>query len=59
MNRKIAGVETVLLMADEGNVHISSTMIRTLGKYQTRLENFVPKKIEDEVYQYLFKKLKD
>eukprot|EP00343_Euplotes_focardii_P001852 CAMPEP_0205802344 /NCGR_PEP_ID=MMETSP0205-20121125/4625_1 /ASSEMBLY_ACC=CAM_ASM_000278 /TAXON_ID=36767 /ORGANISM="Euplotes focardii, Strain TN1" /LENGTH=159 /DNA_ID=CAMNT_0053068583 /DNA_START=57 /DNA_END=533 /DNA_ORIENTATION=- len=45
MNRKISGVETVMLMAEEGKVHISSTMIRTLGKYKKKLHNFVPAEI--------------
>ena len=57
MNRKLSGIETVMLMASEGKVHISSTMVRTLGIYKKRLENFLPPVIEDEVYDHLFKTL--
>ena len=55
MNRNLSGLETVMLMAREGKVHISSTMVRTLGKYKKRLDNFLPPVIEDEVYDHLFK----
>ena len=41
-------------MASSGRVHISSTMIRELSIYKRKLENFVPKEIEEEVYDYLF-----
>ena len=55
MNRKLSGIETIMLMASEGKVHISSTMVRTLGKYKKRLDNFLPPVIEEEVYDHLFK----
>ncbi|CAI2376754.1 unnamed protein product [Moneuplotes crassus] len=56
MNRKFSGIETVMLMAKEGKVHISSTMIRTIAKNQRKLCNFIPPEIEEEVYEHLFKK---
>ena len=55
MNRKLSDAETVLLMAKEGKIHISSTTIRTLGKFNKKLHNFVPDIIEDEVYDHIFK----
>ena len=55
MNRRLCGAETVMLIAREGKVHVSSTMIRTLGQYNKKLPNFVPSIIEDEVYDHLFK----
>ena len=55
VNRRISEKETIFLQAKSGQVHISSSMIRELAKYETRLGNFVPKDIEDEVYDYLFK----
>ena len=54
INRRLCGKETIFLMASTGRVHISSTMIRELSIYKRKLENFVPKEIEDEVYEYLF-----
>jgi ATP sulfurylase len=39
-------------------VHISSTRIRELAMFGRRLENFVPKEIEDEVYSKLFEHYK-
>ena len=55
INRKLAGVETIFLHASANRIHISSTMIREIAHYQRRLSNFVPKEIEDEVYDHLFK----
>ena len=54
-NRKISGIETVFLMADERHAHISSTLIRELGHYETRLNDFVPAAIEDKVFKRLLK----
>lgn len=54
INRRLSGKETIFLMASSGRVHISSSMIRELSIYKTKLENFVPPDIEDEVYEYLF-----
>ena len=38
-------------MASSGRVHISSSLIRELSMFDTKLENFVPNEIEDEVYK--------
>ena len=54
INRRLAAKETIFLQASSARVHISSTMIRELSMYGRRLDNFVPKEIEDEVYDYLF-----
>jgi pantetheine-phosphate adenylyltransferase len=58
INRKLSGKETVFLMASSSRVHISSTRIRELAMFGRRLENFVPKEIEDEVYRKLFEHYK-
>jgi pantetheine-phosphate adenylyltransferase len=49
-NRRMGGLETLFLMADEKHAHISSTLIRELAHYKTRLHNFVPAPIEEMVY---------
>ena len=49
-NRHLSGIETVFLMADEKVAHISSTLIRELGRYKSRLQEFVPIEIEAEVF---------
>jgi pantetheine-phosphate adenylyltransferase len=54
VNRKLGGIETLFLHAKSNRIHISSSMIRELAHYETRLANFVPKLIEDEVYDHLF-----
>ena len=54
VNRRLSKKETIFLLASSSRVHISSSLIRELAMYQTRLDNFVPPEIEDEVYSYLF-----
>ena len=54
INRRLADKETVFLQASSSRVHISSSLIRELSMYETKLDNFVPREIEDEVYEYLF-----
>lgn len=50
-NRRLSGIETLFLMADEKIGHISSTLIRELGKYKSRLHEFVPAEIEPQVFE--------
>jgi pantetheine-phosphate adenylyltransferase len=50
-NRRLSGIETVFLMADERVGHISSTLIRELGRFKSRLHDFVPSEIEDQIFQ--------
>jgi pantetheine-phosphate adenylyltransferase len=52
-NRKISGIETAFLMADERHGHISSTLIRELARYKIRLHDFVPPEIEELVFRRL------
>ena len=52
-NRKLSGIETIFLLAGEGVDHISSTLIRELGKFKRRLHDFIPSEIEDEVFKKL------
>jgi pantetheine-phosphate adenylyltransferase len=54
-HRHLSGIETVFLMADEKCSHLSSTIIRELGKYQSRLHDFVPEDIEAQVFDRLSK----
>jgi pantetheine-phosphate adenylyltransferase len=49
-NRHLSDIETVFLMADERVAHISSTLIRELGRYKSRLHAFVPAEIEEQVF---------
>jgi pantetheine-phosphate adenylyltransferase len=56
-NRHLSGIETLFLMADEKVGHISSTLIRELGKYQSRLHDFVPAEIEAQVFERVYKKM--
>lgn len=52
-NRHLSGIETIFLMADERVAHISSSLIREIGRYKGRLKDFVPKEIEERVYSKL------
>lgn len=54
-NRKISGVETVFLMADERHAHISSSLIKEIGFFQNRLKEFVPSSIEEKIFDRLSK----
>ncbi|MBS0604726.1 MAG: pantetheine-phosphate adenylyltransferase [Verrucomicrobia bacterium] len=54
-NRKLSGIETVFLMADERVGHISSTLIRELGRFKCRLNDFVPSEIEDQIFKKVSK----
>ena len=54
VNRRLAQKETIFLQASSARVHISSSLIRELSMYETKLAHFVPSAIEDEVYDHLF-----
>eukprot|EP00826_Nyctotherus_ovalis_P044274 TRINITY_DN4771_c0_g1_i1.p1 TRINITY_DN4771_c0_g1~~TRINITY_DN4771_c0_g1_i1.p1 ORF type:complete len:184 (-),score=42.39 TRINITY_DN4771_c0_g1_i1:800-1351(-) len=54
-NKRISGVDTLFLLAREEHVHVASSTIRVLASHETRLPNFVPEEIEEEVYDGLFK----
>jgi pantetheine-phosphate adenylyltransferase len=56
-NRKLSGIETMFLMADEKLGHISSTFIRELGRFKTRLHDFVPQEIEEAIYRRVSKEV--
>ena len=58
-NRKMTGIETVFLMADQGSFHISSSLIKEIGGLGHRLNGFVPDDIEEIVYQRLARKTDD
>jgi len=46
-NRKLSGIETLFLMAEDGASHISSTLIRELLSLGAPLKDFVPKSVEN------------
>lgn len=52
-NKKMTGIETQFLMADERYAHISSTIIREIATNGRRLHGFVPDAIENEVFNFL------
>ena len=43
-------------MASSGKIHISSSIIRELSTFNTKLEAFVPAEIEEEVYNVIIVK---
>jgi pantetheine-phosphate adenylyltransferase len=52
-NRKLSGIETLFLIAEEQTALISSTLIREIGKFGRRLHGYVPPEIENEVFERL------
>jgi pantetheine-phosphate adenylyltransferase len=52
-NRKLGGSETLFLIAEEDTAHISSTLIREIGKFGRRLNDYVPSEIENEIFNRL------
>ncbi|MBM3207968.1 MAG: hypothetical protein FJZ57_05110 [Chlamydiae bacterium] len=50
-NRKLTSIETVFLLSDESLAHISSSLIKEIAKNNKRLLDFVPKEIEEKVFQ--------
>ena len=59
INRELSHKEKIFLLASAEHIHISSSRIRELAMFNRKLENFVPKEIEDEVYSKLFYHYKD
>ena len=59
INRELCDKETIFLLATKEHVHISSTRIRELAMFNRKLEGFVPKEIEDEVYSKMYEFYKD
>ncbi|MBJ7448874.1 MAG: pantetheine-phosphate adenylyltransferase [Parachlamydiales bacterium] len=52
-NRKMGDIETIFLMAGEGLAHISSSLIREIGGHGRHLLEFLPKEIEQTVFERL------
>jgi pantetheine-phosphate adenylyltransferase len=52
-NRKLSGKETLFLMSGQQYGHISSTLIREIGREGHALDDFVPKELEGQVRQRL------
>lgn len=50
-NRKMAGLETLFLLADDAYVHLSGSLVREIGSYGRRLTGFVPEEIEEIIFQ--------
>lgn len=55
-NRKLAGIETLYLNADEKYIGISSSLIKEIATHGKRLHHFVPSEIEEVVFNKLSKK---
>ena len=45
-NRRLSGIETLFLMADERHTQISSSLIREIAYFKGPLRDFVPSEIE-------------
>ncbi len=45
-NRRLSGIETLFLMADERHTQISSSLIREIAHFKGPLRDFVPSEIE-------------
>lgn len=45
-NRRMGGIETLFLIADDAHAHISSTLVREIAHFHGPLHDFVPKEIE-------------
>lgn len=53
INRKLTGIETSFLMADERMSFVSSSLIREVAAFGKMLPNFVPQSIQDPVFERL------
>ena len=53
MNRHLANIETLYMVADERYRYISSSLIREIASYGKRLEAFIPLEIEQAVFEKL------
>ncbi len=56
MNRQLADIETMYMVADERYRYISSSLIREIASYDKRLHAFIPPEIEQIVFEKLSKK---
>ncbi|PIS03290.1 MAG: pantetheine-phosphate adenylyltransferase [Chlamydiae bacterium CG10_big_fil_rev_8_21_14_0_10_42_34] len=54
-NKKLSGIETLFLMADEKYAQISSTLIKEIARVGGSLQNFIPQKIEPFIRKKLEK----
>lgn len=52
-NRKVSNLDTLFLMSDERHSHISSSLIRELGRGGRELAAFIPLQIEEQVRRRL------
>lgn len=46
-NRRLSGIETIFLMADERHIQVSSSLIREIAHFGGPLKEFVPQEIEE------------
>lgn len=56
-NRKLSGIETLFLMADEKLAHINSSLIKEIAFFGGSLKGFVPPEVEKEI-RLTIKKIK-
>ncbi|MBU6383953.1 MAG: pantetheine-phosphate adenylyltransferase [Verrucomicrobia bacterium] len=45
-NRRLSGIETLFLIADDTHSHISSTLVREIAHFHGPLQEFVPNEIQ-------------
>lgn len=48
-NRRLSGIETIFLMANDQHSQISSTLIREIAHFKGPLKEFVPSEIESQI----------
>jgi len=58
MNRHLANIETVYMVADERYRFVSSSLIREIAGFGKRIDAFIPAEIEEDVFDRLSKKIK-
>lgn len=56
MNRHLANIETVYMVADERYRFVSSSLIREIAGFGKRIDAFIPAEIEEDVFDRLSKK---
>lgn len=56
MNRQLADIETIYMVADERYRYISSSLVREIASYGKRLHAFIPPEIEQIVFEQLSRK---
>jgi len=52
MNRKqVSDIETVFLMPDEKYIYLSSSLVKTIGRFKGDLKNFLPEPVVEAFHK--------